>query len=120
MKFNEQVYSLVRLIPSGRVLTYGAVAVLLGNQRGARAVGWALNSLPAGSNVPWWRVINAAGRISIRSNEHSREEQRRLLEAEDVQFDESETVRLHGQQGKMWSPGDWEKLEIRNLVEADS
>lgn len=116
MKFNEQVYALVKRIPYGKVLNYGSVAILLGNQRGARAVGWALNSLPAGSDVPWWRVINAAGRISIRSNQHSREEQRRLLEAEGAEFDDNEAVRMSGQTGAMWIPSDWERLEIRNLI----
>src|SRR5260221_13941681 len=120
MKFNDQVYALVRLIPSGKVLNYGSVAALLGNLRGARAVGWALNSLSAGTDVPWWRVINAAGKVSIRSNQHSRDEQRRLLEAEGVQFDENESIRLYGQAGKIWTPTDWELLEIRNLIGGDS
>src|SRR5262245_15385413 len=120
MKFNDQVYALVRRIPYGKVLTYGSVAVLLDNRRGARAVGWALNSLPAGTDVPWWRVINASGRISIRSNSHSHEEQRRLLEAEGVKFDANETVELRDKRGVLWAPGDWERLEIRNLIDADS
>jgi methylated-DNA-protein-cysteine methyltransferase-like protein len=77
----------VRRIPRGRVATYGDVATAAGLEGHARQVGYALHDLPSGSNVPWHRVINAKGEISIRSAGDSHELQRLLLEAEGVEFD---------------------------------
>ncbi|MCS6843857.1 MAG: MGMT family protein [Caldilineales bacterium] len=87
--FFEQVYEVVRKIPPGRVASYGQIAAILGHPRAARTVGWALASLPEHlePEVPWQRVINSQGHISIRNLRHSAEEQRRLLEAEGVEFD---------------------------------
>jgi methylated-DNA-protein-cysteine methyltransferase-like protein len=112
VKFNDQIYAVVRSIPRGKVLTYGRVAMLLNVPRGARAVGWALHALPAGTDVPWHRVINAQGGISIRGNPLAEERQRELLEAEDVKFDESGHVRLEKSAGIMWTPSPWEIQEI--------
>lgn len=86
MKFFEQVYSVVRCIPSGYVATYGQIARLLGQPHAARTVGWAMRGLPEGSDVPWHRIVNAVGRISI-ADPQGAAEQRRLLEAEGVAFD---------------------------------
>lgn len=85
--FFEQVYRLVRQIPPGKVTSYGAIARMLDNPHAARTVGWALHSLPEGSDVPWHRVINSQGRISISSREHGADLQRALLETEGVEFD---------------------------------
>ena len=85
MEFFEQVYVLVRCIPPGRVVTYGRIAHLLGQPHAARTVGWALRGVPEGSGIPWHRVVNAAGRISI-AERLSAAEQRRRLEAEGVRF----------------------------------
>ena len=65
--------------------TYGIVARLAGRPGAARTVGWALSALPEDSDVPWWRVINAAGRISL-AGEHSAVLQRALLLREGVKF----------------------------------
>jgi methylated-DNA-protein-cysteine methyltransferase-like protein len=102
--FFDQVYLVVRQIPNGRVASYGQIAAMLGHPRAARTVGWALASLSEAqeSNVPWQRVINSAGRISIRNLRHASEEQRRLLEAEGVEFDERDTV-------------DWKRFGWRGL-----
>jgi methylated-DNA-protein-cysteine methyltransferase-like protein len=91
MRFFEQVYALVRCIPPGRVASYGQIARLLGQPHAARTVGWALRGLPEGSGVPWHRVVNAAGRISL-PNPQGAVEQRRLLEAEGVVFDPGDRV----------------------------
>ena len=64
--FYQQVYALVRQVPAGKVVTYGQVAALARSPRAARAVGYALRFLPAGSDVPWHRVINYQGGISPR------------------------------------------------------
>jgi len=91
--YYDDVYELVKRIPPGRVTTYGRVAQMTLVPRGARGVGWALAGLgPAQAReVPWWRVINAAGRIS---NELNAALQRELLEAEGVIFDDRGYVDL--------------------------
>jgi methylated-DNA-protein-cysteine methyltransferase-like protein len=84
----ERIYAVVRRIPRGRVATYGQVAVLAGSAGHARLVGYALHALPEGSSVPWQRVVNAAGRISVGKKEPGAElTQHFLLEKEGVQFD---------------------------------
>jgi len=91
--FYHDVYDLVARIPRGRVSTYGRIAAMTPVPRGARGVGWALAGLSAeqAQVVPWWRVINVAGRIS---NERHAALQRELLEAEGVVFDERGYVDL--------------------------
>lgn len=89
----EKIYELVRKIPSGRVSTYGAIAGLTGKCT-ARMVGYAMSSLPENNNVPWHRVINSKGEISIRSAGHGGEIQRLLLEEEGVVFDHKGRVDL--------------------------
>ncbi|MFZ2489790.1 MAG: methylated-DNA--[protein]-cysteine S-methyltransferase [Anaerolineae bacterium] len=86
--FFAQVYAVVRHIPRGQVASYGQIAALLGHPRAARTVGWALAALREQevSDVPWQRVINAQGRVSIRNMEHAPEEQALLLEAEGIEF----------------------------------
>ncbi|HSN73618.1 MAG TPA: MGMT family protein [Anaerolineae bacterium] len=92
--FFDQVYAVVRQIPSGKVASYGQIAALLGHPRAARTVGWALAALreQQEQDVPWQRVINAQGRVSIRNLEHAPEEQQMLLEAEGVEFNERGTI----------------------------
>ena len=80
MQFAD-VYRVVRFIPKGMVMSYGGVARQCGSPRSARYVGFALNGLPTGSTVPWWRVINSAGRIS---HGYAPDEQRARLMAEGV------------------------------------
>jgi methylated-DNA-protein-cysteine methyltransferase related protein len=85
--FTQRVYRMVRRVPYGRIVSYGGVAALLGQPRAARGVGQALHALPDGSTVPWWRVVNRNGEISIRGFPHAAKLQRRLLEGEGVRFD---------------------------------
>jgi methylated-DNA-protein-cysteine methyltransferase related protein len=87
LKRYELIWSVVRKVPRGRVATYGQIAELAGLEGHARQVGYALHNLPAKSNVPWHRVVNAKGEISARTGGDSHELQRLLLEAEGVQFD---------------------------------
>lgn len=84
--FFNTVHRMVRRIPRGRVTTYGHIAALCGKPRAARTVGWALHALPAGTDVPWQRVINARGGISIAKVGLPPALQRALLEAEGVEF----------------------------------
>jgi methylated-DNA-protein-cysteine methyltransferase-like protein len=115
--FFERVYRVVERIPRGRVASYGQIAALLGYPRAARTVGWALASLPEAraASVPWQRVINRAGRISISRADLSPSYQRQLLEAEGVVFDDYDRVDMnrYGWRGldpveiqAMWS--EWE------------
>jgi len=82
-----RIWRVAARVPRGRVATYGQVARLAGLPRGARQAGYALHALPAGSRVPWQRVVNARGEISPRSDELGEREQRALLEAEGIEFD---------------------------------
>jgi methylated-DNA-protein-cysteine methyltransferase related protein len=85
--FFERVYALVRLIPPGKVASYGQIAALLEHPRAARMVGWALHGLRDGTDVPWQRVVNAQGGTSTSSFSEPPDLQRRLLEQEGVDFD---------------------------------
>lgn len=98
--FYEQVYTLVRRIPRGKVSSYGRIANMLGRPRAARAVGYALNALSdkkdeqTYANVPWQRVVNSQGRISIVNREQSANNQAELLRAEGVEVSEKLHINL--------------------------
>jgi len=93
--FYRLVYRVVRKVPPGKVVTYGQVAAILGQPRGARAVGVALGALtePLTETVPWHRVINASGRCSHRDGFWAAM-QRERLEEEGVRFDRDGKVDL--------------------------
>ena len=101
LQFVTRVYTVVRAVPPGRVTTYGRVAALIPpppsvdvrgyEQVKARWVGYAMADCP--EDVPWQRVVNAAGRISPRPDEGP-ELQRLLLLEEGVVFDETERIDL--------------------------
>ncbi|MGD8277156.1 MAG: MGMT family protein, partial [Gemmatimonadota bacterium] len=77
--FTHRVWDVVRQVPRGRVVSYGGVAAILGRPRAARGVGHALSVLAEDSDVPWWRVVNRNGEISIRGPMHGAALQRALL-----------------------------------------
>ncbi len=95
------IYAVVRRIPHGKVATYGQVAQLVGLGGQARQVGYALHAL-RDESVPWHRVINAQGRVSLREPGYERW-QRELLEEEGVRFDSSGRVAL---ERYLWNPDD--------------
>ena len=74
-----RLWQVVRRIPRGRVATYGQIAALAGLPRAARQVGYALHALSDGSGVPWQRVVNARGGVSLRAAPGWAGLQRRLL-----------------------------------------
>lgn len=73
-------------IPKGKVSTYGQVAKLAGYPGYARQVGAALRNLPKDTNLPWFRVLNAQGRISLPKGGAGYHKQKTLLEDEGIQF----------------------------------
>ena len=90
----QRIYRIVRRIPKGRVATYGQVAALAGLKGHARQVGYALHALPDGEDVPWQRVVNARGEISLRGDNENDRLQRMLLEDEGVTFDRKGRIDL--------------------------
>jgi methylated-DNA-protein-cysteine methyltransferase-like protein len=96
-----RIYTVIALIPQGQVASYGQIAALAGLQGQARQIGYALAALPEGNSVPWHRVVNARGEISLRSRRESIARQRALLEGEGVLFDASGRVDLRRFQ---WRP----------------
>ena len=82
----QRIYEVVRRIPAGRVATYGQVAQLAGLPGHARQVGYALHAL-RDEDVPWQRVINSRGEISLRRDPGPEGLQRAMLEAEGIAFD---------------------------------
>jgi methylated-DNA-protein-cysteine methyltransferase-like protein len=83
--YRERVFEIVRRIPAGRVMTYGQLAVLLGEGYTARTVGYVMHA--ADDTVPWQRVINAQGACSTGRVVLPPDLQQRMLEAEGVAFD---------------------------------
>jgi len=83
---HQRIYQMVQQIPPGKVATYGQIASLVGGCT-ARMVGYAMASLPNGSDVPWQRVINSQGKISPRGDLGGGAEfQQVRLEEEGVRF----------------------------------
>jgi methylated-DNA-protein-cysteine methyltransferase related protein len=90
----QRIYAVVRRIPQGRVATYGQVASLAGLKGQARQVGYALHALPDETAVPWHRVVNAGGGISLRALQGGELVQRALLEREGIRLDQRGRVSL--------------------------
>ncbi|MDP7993924.1 MAG: MGMT family protein [Synechococcus sp. SP2 MAG] len=107
--FDARVWHAVSLIPHGQLATYGQVADWIGAWGCARQVGWALRRLSLPSEVPWQRVVNAKGRISMSlSREGSDWMQRQLLIAEGIPVDAEGRLPL---KGFLWRP-DLEALAL--------
>lgn len=85
MNFKDRVIKILKKIPYGRVTTYGTVAHLAGVPRGARLVGGVLHFNSGKYDLPWHRVMNRDGFISIKSLEHPKELQKALLEQEGIE-----------------------------------
>lgn len=89
----RRIYDAVRAVPPGRVATYGQIARIAG-RCSARNVGFAMCSLDSDSDVPWHRVINSRGRVSVRSRGEPCRLQRVMLESEGVVFGPEGSVDL--------------------------
>jgi methylated-DNA-protein-cysteine methyltransferase-like protein len=121
-RFFALVWEIVEQIPPGRVSTYGQIASMIPPppgveppqyaRLGALWVGKAMNAVPDGSAVPWQRVINSQGKISLPAGSSAAEKQRGLLEMEGVEFDGQGRVSLAAV-GWDGPPGEW--LRARGL-----
>ena len=85
-EWNKNVWQLVACIPAGKVATYGQLAAMLGYPRRSRHVGFALKQTPEQVQIPWYRVVNSSGRISLPEMERGHTEQRVRLEQEGIEF----------------------------------
>jgi methylated-DNA-protein-cysteine methyltransferase-like protein len=90
----EQVWQVVVSIPRGSVATYGQVASLAGLPGGARRVGRILSHLPDGTRIPWHRVVNASGGISLPPGSRSYRKQRSRLRSEGIEFSKTGRISL--------------------------
>ncbi|MFW9771918.1 MAG: MGMT family protein [Candidatus Heimdallarchaeota archaeon] len=94
VEFSKKVKELIKQIPYGKVATYGQIAALAGNPRGARQVSWILHSCTKKDNLPWHRVINSKGGISLPIG-GGYETQRSLLELEGISFKANNSIDLN-------------------------
>ena len=112
--FYEQVYAVVRCIPRGKVTSYGRVANMLGAPNAARAVGYALRALkdrqgdPTYEDIPWQRVVNSQGRISIVNREYGAQLQAKMLREEGVEVGEDLRIDLDR---FLWSGLHWAEVD---------
>jgi methylated-DNA-protein-cysteine methyltransferase related protein len=117
--FYEQVYAVVRRIPVGKVTSYGRIAQMLGAANAARAVGYALHALKDDDgrhrDVPWQRVINSQGRITIVNRDHVADEQAALLRAEGVEVSDQLRVDMNRY---LWQGLHW--VEIDDILSGKS
>lgn len=91
--FTSNTVDIIRRIPRGKVATYGSVAAMAGNSRAARQVVRVLHIYSKKEGLPWYRVINREGKISLKKGE-GYEKQKSLLEGEGIQFDLRDRVDL--------------------------
>lgn len=101
--YRERVYDIVRQIPKGRVMTYGQIAIILGEGYTARTIGYAMHG--AGDGVPWQRVINSQGACSTARMTMPTNLQRDMLESEGIVFNEKGRCDLREYQ---WFPEGFE------------
>jgi len=100
--FFERVYDITRLIPFGRVTSYGAIARYLGSGQSARMVGWALNASHTGSGfIPAHRVVNRNGLLTGKHHFGNSSTMRQLLENEGIIVENDRVINFRE---KFWDP----------------
>ncbi|NOX35026.1 MAG: MGMT family protein [Deltaproteobacteria bacterium] len=92
-RFTRKAMNIIRNIPEGKVLTYGRAAVLAGKPNGARQISRLLHSMSEKYDLPWHRVINSKGKISLKPSQ-GYELQKALLESEGIRFSKNDTIDL--------------------------
>ncbi|MBN2710315.1 MAG: MGMT family protein [Calditrichaceae bacterium] len=88
----QKIYNIVRKIPAGRVMTYGQIAGIV-DRCSARMVGYAMAALKEGTDVPWHRVVNSRGMVSLQEYA-GRDLQYELLKTEGVRFSQNGVIDL--------------------------
>ena len=97
--FFQDVYEVVRLIPKGRVTSYGVIAEFLGTKKSARMVGWAMNQAHSMSNVPAHRVVNRNGILTGKAHFGDPNRMQQLLENEGIEVINDQIQEFE----KLWS-----------------
>ncbi len=100
--FFEKVYEVARLIPYGRVTSYGAIAKYLGAVRSARMVGWAMNASGLKEDVPAHRVVNRIGMLSGKHHFQGTNLMQQLLESEGIEVEDNQVIDF---EKRLWDPG---------------
>ncbi|MFQ3213621.1 MAG: methylated-DNA-protein-cysteine methyltransferase-like protein [Marivirga sp.] len=90
--FFDQVYQVVRLIPTGRVSSYGAIAKYLGAARSSRLVGYAMNSAHSMPDIPAHRVVNRNGLLTGKMHFKTPDTMQELLEAENITVEKDQVL----------------------------
>jgi methylated-DNA-protein-cysteine methyltransferase-like protein len=91
--FRARVLYFIKKVPPGKVVSYGQVAAAAGSPRAARQVGGILRTVGEADGIPWWRVVNNKGVISIKGNwTANKEQQRNLLAQEGIEISENFTI----------------------------
>jgi len=91
--FTKKVIEIIKGIPEGKVCTYGTIALMAGQPGGARQVTRIIHSMSRKHDIPWHRIINAKGLISLPKPD-GYEAQKALLHSEGVKFDEKDRIDL--------------------------
>ena len=111
--FYQKIYLTVSKIPSGKISTYGHIADLNYAYGRARQVGWALRRLKLPSNIPWHRVINSKGEITMRISRNGTDwMQKKLLINEGIKFDSRMKIDI---KKYLWRPNDITHEENREI-----
>lgn len=90
--FFDRVYEVVRLIPPGRVTSYGAIATYLGAKRSSRMVGWAMNAAHSQPGIPAHRVVNRQGLLTGKMHFSDPDEMERKLRLEGLEIENDQVV----------------------------
>ncbi|UUM31463.1 DNA base-flipping protein [Vibrio japonicus] len=98
-QFLAQIFAVIHQIPQGKVATYGDIAKLAGYPGYARHVGKALSNLPKDSKLPWFRVINSQGKISLKGNDLERQKEKLMAEGIEVSAEGKISLRKY-----KWQP----------------
>ena len=99
--FFENVYQVVKLIPAGKVTSYGAIAKYLGTAKSSRMVGWAMNNAHSDASIPAHRVVNRQGLLTGKHHFGINNEMQKLLENEDIEVEKDQIVDF---KNHFWDP----------------
>ena len=92
--FSYRVKKIIKIVPKGKVATYGQIATLAGHPRGARLVSYILHSSSKKDNLPWHRIVNRNGKISLKRG-YGYEIQQQLLKEEGIYFKDNDLIDLN-------------------------